>query len=434
MKDSAFARIDREYEILRLIQKLSPAKQRLFIAGQTHIPVTKQQITIGDMSNMIEAVLKGWFTEGEFADRFAKKLSNVAEKRFVTLANSGSSANLLAMLAMREWVGDNSVSYVVTCATGFPTTVNAIIQAGFNPRFIDANSLTLNASMWQLMEQIKNPMVAGVMLAHTLGFPFREDLVAEECKKYGKFLVVDCCDALGAEVQGHPVGWYADIHTYSFYPAHHISTAEGGAVVTSDPKLDRLIKSYRDWGRDCWCGTGVDNTCGKRFTQKFGDLPFGYDHKYVYSRIGYNLKMTDLQASLGESQIERLRSFVHERKTNYAYLYVHLKPLSHLLFFPEFPAEVNPSPFGFPITFLPGVEKGRNELVQLLNKRNIGSRPVFAGNLLRHPAYLNYGSAYPLDDADYIMNNTVWIGCHPSLTKEMMDYMIKTVYDFFEEE
>jgi CDP-6-deoxy-D-xylo-4-hexulose-3-dehydrase len=382
---------------------------------------------------MIEAVLKGWFTEGEYADRFAKQLSQVAEKRFVTLANSGSSANLLAMLAMREWVGDDSVIYVVTCATGFPTTVNAIIQAGFEPRFVDANSLTLNASMWQVMEQIKNPMVAGVMLAHTLGFPFREDLIAEECKKYGKFLVVDCCDALGSEINGHPVGYYADIHTYSFYPAHHITTAEGGAVITHDPELDRLIKSYRDWGRDCWCGTGVDNTCGKRFTQQFGELPFGYDHKYVYSRLGYNLKMTDLQASLGESQIRRLKDFTQARRMNTMKLREGLRDLNHRIFFPEYPDETNPSPFGFPITFLAGESKTRNELVQFLTKRNIGTRPVFAGNLTRHPAYLNYGSAYPLDDADYIMNNSVWIGCHPSLTDEMISYMIESIQEFFED-
>ena len=423
----------KEHEINQLIRKYSPPTEP-FVAGKSHVPVTKQQITVKDKENMVEAVLKGWLTEGEYADRFAKKLSNVAEKRFVTLANSGSSANLLAMSAMYEQYGDPffGVVDVLTCATGFPTTVNAIVQAGYNPRFIDANSLTLNANMWQLEEEIKNPRVAGVMLAHTLGFPFREDLVAEACKKYGKFLVVDCCDALGATVKGHPVGYYADIHTYSFYPAHHISTAEGGAVVTHDPKLDALIKSYRDWGRDCWCGTGMDATCGKRYTQKHGDLPFGYDHKYVYARQGYNLKMTDLQAALGESQIERLDEFVRQRRQNYQILREALFPLRYNIFFPEYPEEVNPSPFGFPMTFTVGQGGRRNEFARFLDKKKIGNRPVFGGNLLRQPAYQGYRSPYQTNDADYIMNNTLWVGCHPSLTPEMLVYVVDSIYEFFE--
>jgi CDP-6-deoxy-D-xylo-4-hexulose-3-dehydrase len=436
MIESSYKDMGKEYEFQTFIRKYAPKNSKKFVAGQSHIPVTKQQITIGDKMNMIEAVLKGWLTEGEYADRFAKQLSQVAEKRFVTLANSGSSANLLAMLAMAESNRAVGSRDVITCATGFPTTVNAIIQAGFFPRFVDANSLTLNASEWQVLEMIKSPEVAGVMLAHTLGFPFREDLIAEECRKHGKFFVVDCCDALGSEINGHPVGYYADIHTYSFYPAHHISTAEGGAVVTHDPKLDRLIKSYRDWGRDCWCGTGVDNTCGLRFTQQFGELPFGYDHKYVYSRIGYNLKMTDLQASLGESQIHRLKDFTQARRMNTMKLREGLRDLNHRIFFPEYPAETNPSPFGFPITFLAGETKKRNDLVTFLTKRNIGTRPVFAGNLTRQPAYIDAGFVFddfPLDDADYITNHTFWIGCHPSLTDEMITYMIESVQDFFKE-
>jgi CDP-6-deoxy-D-xylo-4-hexulose-3-dehydrase len=410
-----------------------------FHPGIDHIAVTKQLIDDNDKSIMKEVIDKGFLTEGEYAKRFSLLLRKQAQKRFCTLTNSGSSANLIAMMALAEMFGSKGKK-VITCATGFPTTINPIIQAGFELLIVDANVLTLNANENEVMDLLSRPDVAGVVLAHTLGFPFNENLLAEKCHMLGKFLLADCCDALGSEIKDNfgimrPVGYFADVHTYSFYPAHMISTAEGGAALTNNPRLETAMRSFRDWGRDCWCDTGKDNTCGRRFNQQFGTLPEGYDHKYTYSRIGYNLKMTDIQAALGFSQMQKLTAFTVARQANYSYMKEMLCNLQQMIFLPQWNDTVSPNPFGFPITVMPHANPSysKNSLVKFLTDRNIGTRGVFAGNFTRQPAYqsLKMEIPYYLNDSDYIMNNTLWIGCHPSLSKEMLDYMVESLYQFF---
>lgn len=402
-----------------------------FVAGETEIPVTVKQIDENDLIGLVDTVLDEWFTDGKEARRFSVNLAESVQKSHAILVNSGSSANLLAVSALFEKYPNRRK--VISCATGFPTTINSILQAGGELLIVDSDKNTLNASMVQLMSSLHRDDVAGVMLAHTLGFPFPEHIIRRTCRELGKWLISDCCDALGSEVNGEHVGYDSEISTYSFYPAHTITCGEGGAVATDDEQLSRIVYSLRDWGRDCVCPTGKDNTCHARFAQKFGLLPMGYDHKYVYSRLGYNFKMTDFQASLGRTQLEKLPQFIQKRRANYTYLKANLLDLQDKLSFPVILDGANPSPFGFPITVREGKCINKDRIVHRLEYGKIRTRPVFGGNLMRQPAYCEAGSLverpWVLDDADYLMNNSFWIGCHPSLTKQMMDYMIEVLHE-----
>lgn len=403
-----------------------------FIPGETYLPVAKTIYTEEDKQSMIEVIAAGAMTSGIYTKRFSKDLGYKVKASHVIPANSGSSAILLAITALMKkcttpWT-------IATCATGFPTVLNPILQNGGNVLLIDVDKETLNPCMWQVMSAITKAEVGGIILSHTLGFPYDEELIAKQCEQYGKWFISDCADALGAEVHGKPVGYFADASTYSFYPAHHLSTGEGGAVATNTDWLARDIVSYKNWGKDCWCEPGQDNACKHRFLQSFPGLPEGYDHKYIYTKIGYNLKMTDVQAACGVSQLKRIDWMVKQRQKNYRYLYNNLKSLEYsVMFVKELPDTVS-SPFGFPITVREDRQFSKRRAVAFLEGRKIGTRPLFAGNLARQPAYADLhgiDSISVLDDSDFVMNNTFWIGCHSYMTKEMLDYVIENIYGYF---
>jgi CDP-6-deoxy-D-xylo-4-hexulose-3-dehydrase len=312
--------------------------------------------------------------------------------------------------------------------------VNAIIQNGGEVLFVDVDRDTLNASTWQVMDALSYDEVGGVVLAHTLGFPFNEQVIYEKCKELGKWFISDTCDCFGSTVHGNPTGYYSHANTYSFYPAHQLSCGEGGAVLTDNAALMKVIRSYAEWGRSCWCDPGCDNTCGKRFSQQFGELPDGYDHKYVYERLGYNLKMSDLQAALGVSQMDHLNYFVRKRRENYAYILDGISGLSTFFDTVSVPAFANPSPFGFPLIVKEHTHISKSRAVKFLESRKIMTRPIFGGNLTRQPAYLKckdkWSSRWVLSDSDYIMENGFWVGCHPGLNKTALDYIIESLYEF----
>jgi CDP-6-deoxy-D-xylo-4-hexulose-3-dehydrase len=318
---------------------------------------------------------------------------------------------------------------VITVAAGFPTTVNPILQNNLVPVFIDVTIPTYNVDVTQLDAALSSKTRA-VMIAHTLGNPFDLEAVSAFCKQHNLWLIEDCCDALGATYNGKSVGTYGDIATVSFYPAHHITMGEGGAVLTDNPKLKKLIESFRDWGRDCWCETGKDNTCGVRFEHQLGDLPFGYDHKYIYSHIGYNLKATDMQAAIGVAQLQKLPAFIEARRANFTYLHAGLGDLQEFFILPEAAPNSQPSWFGFPIAVRPEAPFTRNQLIQFLESRKIGTRLLFGGNLVRQPAYRNvpYRIVGSLENADFVMNQVFWIGVYPGLTRPMLDYVIESFH------
>jgi len=403
-----------------------------FIAGKTYIPVAQQVIGEEEPAALIEVARSGNFSYGIQSRHFEQKLSDFTAQKFVTLCNSGSSSDLLALSAIVEKY-PRVKGKIVTCATGFPTTVNPILQMGYDVIFVDVDKKTLNPVLWQLMTTLGWGDVIGAILTHNLGFPFAEDRVSEKCKEGGKFLISDCCDAMGSTISYMPVGSWSDCSTYSFYPAHTISCGEGGAVITNDEELYRIIESYNNWGRDCYCKPGVDNTCFKRFAQQFGELPEGYDHKYVFSRLGYNFKMTEMQAALGSAQMNKVEDFVSVRKSNYTYLKSSLSILHEYFDLVE-PLESSfPSPFGFPLTVKESAPFTRGRLIRFLENRKIGTRMVFGGNLLRQPAYLdnpNIITPWPCEGSDFVMNNTFWVGCHPGLTVEMMQYMVENIFEF----
>ena len=399
-------------------------KETKFIPGETYIPVSGKLLSEDDLCALIESCLDCWLTSGRFAESFEEEFALYVRAKHALLTNSGSSANLLAMTALtspllgkrRLVPGDE----VITAATGFPTTLNPIFQNGLTPVFIDSTLQTYNANIEQIEKSISSKTKA-IIFAHTLGNPFPLDQVKALADKYQLWFIEDCCDALGSIYDGHPVGSYGDIATYSFYPAHHITMGEGGAVTTNRALLKKILLSFRDWGRDCWCNPGCDNTCKKRFGQQFGDLPFGYDHKYVYSHIGYNLKVTDMQAAIGLSQLKKLPNFVQKRRKNFDLLHEELKPLEDHLLLPKATDNSLPSWFGFPIT----VSEKRHELVQYLEKNKIGTRLLFGGNLTKQPAYKGtfYRIATPLVISDQIMRETFWIGLHPNIQPSMIAYI-----------
>ncbi len=409
--------------------------QREFVPGETAIPVSGKVIDAGDLASVVDSALDCWFTTGRFAEDFERKLARFVGVRCASLVNSGSSANLLAVSALTSpKLGDRRLQpgdEVITVAAGFPTTVNPILQNRLVPVFVDIALPTYEIEVSQL-ETARSEKTRAVMIAHTLGNVFDLDAVMAFVKKYDLWLIEDCCDALGSTWKGRNVGTFGDIATISFYPAHHITMGEGGAVLTDKPNLQVIIDSFRDWGRDCWCDPGKDNTCGKRFEWQLGALPCGYDHKYTYSHIGYNLKATDMQAALGASQINKLPEFIQRRKENFRYLHAALEPFQDSLLLPEATAGSDPSWFGFPIGVREDAPFRRDELTRALEARKIGTRLLFGGNLLRQPAYegCTYRAIGDLRNTDFTMNNVFWLGVFPGLKKPMLDFVAATIGEF----
>jgi len=398
-----------------------------FVAGQSSVPPSGKVIGAGELQSMTEAVLDGWLTTGRFNEAFEKRLAKYLGRRCVLTTNSGSSANLLAFSALTSpRLGDRAIKpgdEVIGVAAGFPTTVNPILQFGAVPVFVDVEMGTYNIDP-ALIEAAIGPKTKAIMLAHTLGNPFDLGVVRALCDKYGLWLIEDCCDALGSTYQGRMVGGFGDIGTLSFYPAHHITMGEGGAVFTDSPLLKRIIESYRDWGRDCYCAPGEDNTCSKRFCWQMGDLPHGYDHKYTYSHLGYNLKITDMQAACALAQMDRVDDFVAARKRNFAWLSDRLAGCADQLILPQATRDSDPSWFGYPITLRDGCGINRVELVRYLDEQGVGTRLLFAGNLTRQPYMqgLNYRVSGELPVTDKIMNDTFWIGLWPGLSDAHLEH------------
>ena len=410
---------------------LAPAP---FVAGETPIPVSGKTLDAEDIATLVDASLDGWLTSGRFTAEFQRALAQYVGARSATFVNSGSSANLAALSALtspkigrrRLVPGDE----VLTVAAGFPTTVNPIIQNGLKPVFVDVEIGTYDAVADQLREAV-GPRTRAIMMAHTLGNPFDLDVVTELCREHDLWLVEDSCDALGSTYRGQRTGSFGDTATVSFYPAHHITTGEGGAVFAKSPLVRRQIESFRDWGRDCYCETGKDDTCGKRFQWQLGDLPEGYDHKYTYSHIGYNLKATDMQAALGVSQLRKIDSFVERRNENFDYLYQLLDGVEGLIL-PRATEHSEPSWFGFPITLDPDFPVNREGLLRHLDEKKIGTRLIFAGNLLRQPAYrgIDCRVVGDLRNSDVVMKRSFWLGVYPGLTAKMLDYVAEVLVGY----
>lgn len=415
-------------EVLEASKKFFQSQgQRKIVPGQDYIPVSGKVIEEDDLTNMIDSCLDMWLTTGRFAKDFEKQFAAFMEQRYCLLVNSGSSANLVAFSALASPVlGADAVKpgdEVITVAAGFPTTVNPIIQNGCIPVFIDVEPETHQVDVARL-EKALSPKTSAVMIAHTLGNPFNVKAVKEFCNKHNLWLVEDCCDAVGARHHGKMVGTFGDIATVSFYPAHHMTMGEGGAVLMSEHRLKKIAESFRDWGRDCWCPTGVDNSCNKRFGWKLGELPEGYDHKYIYTHIGYNLKVTDMQAAIGLSQLRKLPKFIEARNANAAYLTKKLEHLSQYISLPRASADSEPSWFGYPIT-IKDSRISRNVLVKFLEGNKIGTRLLFAGNLMRQPLYDHVPTRVvgDLTNTDKIMNDTFWTGVFPAIKQEHLDYI-----------
>jgi CDP-6-deoxy-D-xylo-4-hexulose-3-dehydrase len=387
-----------------------------------------------DFAALVDASLDGWLTAGRFHPLFERALARYVGARSAIFVNSGSSANLLALSGLTsDRLGKRALmpgDEVLTVAAGFPTTVNPIIQNGLTPVVVDIELGTYDAIADRLREAV-GPKTRAIMMAHTLGNPFDLDTVRELCKEHHLWLVEDSCDALGSTYDGQRTGSFGDTATVSFYPAHHITTGEGGAVFVKSPLVRKQVESFRDWGRDCYCETGHDNTCMKRFEWQLGELPLGYDHKYIYSHIGYNLKATDMQAALGLSQLNKLDSFVAARKDNFAYLYKRLVGVEGLIL-PRATAKSDPSWFGFPITLEPDHPADRKALLHFLSDRNIGTRLLFGGNLTKQPAYrnVNFRVVGDLTNTDIVMNRTFWVGVFPGLTAPMLDFIADSITEF----
>ncbi len=410
-------------------------KKKDFISGESEVPVSGKVIGALELKNMVEASLDGWLTTGRFNEQFEKKLADFLGVKCLLTVNSGSSANLIAFSTLTSsklkekaiQKGDE----VISVAAGFPTTVNPIIQFGAVPVFIDVKIPTYNIDE-NLVEEAITKKTKAIMLAHTLGNPFNVKKIKEICDKYSLWLIEDSCDALGSKFNNQNVGTFGDLSTLSFYPAHHITMGEGGAVFTNSKKLERISESFRDWGRDCYCDPGKDNTCNKRFAWQLGDLPFGYDHKYTYSHIGYNMKITDMQAACGLAQLDRLEGFIKKRKENFNFLYKNLKDLEEFLILPEPEKNSEPSWFGFPISLKKNNNFNRNDLIKYLNENKIGTRLLFSGNLIKQPYMknLNFKVHKDLKNTDFVMENTFWIGLYPGLSKNHLEYTVNKIKEF----
>ncbi|MBU3612852.1 lipopolysaccharide biosynthesis protein RfbH [Polynucleobacter sp. MG-27-Goln-C1] len=399
-----------------------------FEMGLTTIPPSGKLIGVEELKNMVDASLDGWLTTGRFNEQFEKNLAKFLGVKYAITVNSGSSANLVAFSTLTSSkLGDRAIQKgdeVIGVAAGFPTTVNPILQFGAVPVFVDVDPITHNIDATKIEAAI-SPKTKAIMLAHSLGNPFNLDVVTALCKKYNLWLVEDCCDALGSMYRGQMVGTFGDIATLSFYPAHHITMGEGGAVFTNNRELKQIAESFRDWGRDCYCPPGKDNTCGKRFCWKLGNLPEGYDHKYTYSHLGYNLKITDMQAACALAQLEKLPMFIQARKDNFKFLKDRLSSCEEFLQLPQATEHTDPSWFGFPIAVKDNAPVSRDELTAYLDQSKVGTRLLFAGNLTRQPymANVNYRISGDLINSDRVMNNVFWVGVQPALTREMLEFV-----------
>ena len=406
-----------------------------FLGGISQIPVSGKVFDGDELKNLVDSSLDFWLTTGRYAHEFEEEFAKVMGVKHAMLCNSGSSANLLAVSTLKsERLGERALvdgDEVITLAAGFPTTVNPIVQNRLVPVFIDCELGTYDATAENMQAAISSKTRA-IVMAHTLGNPFNLDAVMQIAKENNLFVIEDSCDAVGAMYDGKPVGSFGDLSTASFYPAHHITMGEGGCVMVKKASMKKIVESLRDWGRDCWCPPGQDDTCGRRFDWQLGELPYGYDHKYVYSHIGYNLKMTDMQAAIGVAQLEKLPTFIERRNENWKRLKKGLKPLEEVLLLPKATKNSEPSWFGFPITVKEGAPFSRFELVQHIESRRIGTRQLFGGNLLRQPAYLGMPMRVVgnLKNADVITESSFWVGVYPGLTPEIIDYIIGTITEF----
>jgi len=428
IRDEIFIKI-KEYYLLA-------HKKADFIPGKSNIPYAGRVYDENELINLVDSALEFWLTSGRFANQFEEEFAKFLGVKHCLLTNSGSSANLLAISALTSsTLGENQLKpgdEVITLAAGFPTTVNPIIQNNLIPVFVDVNLGTYNIMCDKIEDAISNKTKA-IFMAHTMGNPFNLDVVMEIAQKHDLWVIEDNCDALGSKYDGKYTGTFGHIATFSFYPPHHMTMGEGGALVTNDTQLKRLIESFRDWGRDCWCGPGCDNSCGKRFEWQLGELPYGYDHKYIYSHIGYNLKVTDMQAAIGVEQLKKLPSFIAARKSNFKLLYDGLKKYEQYFILPEVEEKVDPSWFGFLLTVREDVGFTKNEIVEYLEDNKIATRMLFAGNIIRHPSFKNvkYRIIGNLTNTDRVMNDTFWIGVYPGLSHEMIKYLLTRFEEFF---
>lgn len=425
-------------EILTLIENYSKLVHATpkFVPGQSSVPVSGKVFDHTEIQHIVESAMDGWFTTGRFNTKFEKEISSFIGTKKVLTVNSGSSANLLAVAALTDesW-GDKAIKAgdeFITTPVSFPTTINPFLLYGLKPVFVDAHIPTYNINVDEIEKAI-TPKTKAIMVAHTLGNPFDIARIVAIAKKYNLWLVEDCCDALGATYEGKHVGTFGDIGTLSFYPAHHITMGEGGAVFTSNSKMATILESFRDWGRDCWCETGMDNTCGKRYKWKLGSLPEGYDHKYIYSRVGYNLKITDMQAALGLAQLKKLNSFVEKRKHNFNRLKKGLQSLSDKIILPEATPNSDPSWFGFLITIKDSAGITRNQVIEQLAEKKIATRLLFAGDIRKQPYFkkIEYRNSGTMNNAEIILNNTFWVGVTPMINDEMIDHVIETIHTIF---
>lgn len=412
-------------------------KNEIFEPGVTPIAVSGKLIDEREKIKIVEAALDGWLTTGRFNNEFEKRLAEYIGVKHLITVNSGSSANLVAFHSLTSnRLGDRAIRMgdeVISVAAGFPTTINPIIQFGAVPVFVDIELPSYNVDVDQIESAI-TPKTKAIMLAHTLGNPFNVSAVKALCERYSLWLIEDCCDALGSTYEGKKVGTFGDIGTLSFYPAHHITMGEGGAVFTNSLKLRKIAESFRDWGRDCYCAPGCDNTCGRRFQWQLGGLPLGYDHKYIYSHLGFNLKITDMQAACGLAQLEKIEKFVALRKENFASLRNRLIDTQEHFFLPKATSGSDPSWFGFPLTLTENCNTSRREILRFLDERRIGTRLLFAGNVIKQP-YMegqNFRVVGNLENTDTVMEKTFWVGVHPSLTPAMMDYIADSLIDVFQ--
>jgi CDP-6-deoxy-D-xylo-4-hexulose-3-dehydrase len=437
---AGMAKVDQTHreDILERVRAFATSflEESEFFEGTTPVPVSGKVLDASDIAALVDASLDGWLTAGRFHEDFERALAKYVGARSALFVNSGSSANLVALSALTSpKLGKRALQpgdEVLTVAAGFPTTVNPIIQNNLRPVLVDVNLETYDAIPEMLREAVSSKTKA-IMMAHTLGNPFDLDTVRELCEKHGLWLIEDSCDALGSTYNGKKTGSFGDTATLSFYPAHHITTGEGGAVFVKSPLVRKQAESFRDWGRDCYCETGHDNTCHKRFEWQLGTLPVGYDHKYIYSHIGYNLKATDMQAALGLSQLKKIDTFSDARKSNFKYLHNGLSKVQGLLM-PRATEKSDPSWFGFPLTIDPAHPADREELLRFLDSRKIGTRLLFAGNLTRQPAYkkVDWRIVGDLTNTDIVMKRTFWVGTYPGLTTVMLDYIIASISEFME--
>jgi CDP-6-deoxy-D-xylo-4-hexulose-3-dehydrase len=409
--------------------------KKSFIPGKTIVPVSGKVFGKKEVQMLVSSSLDFWLTTGRYNQEFEKQLGNFLGIKFAMTTNSGSSANLLALSSLTsEQLGERSLKpgdEVITVAAGFPTTVNPILQNNLIPVFVDVKIPTYVIDE-NLIEENITEKTKAIMIAHTLGNAFNIKKIVDIARKHNLWLIEDCCDALGTTYDDKFVGTFGDISTLSFYPAHHITTGEGGAVLTNNLQLKKIIESFRDWGRDCYCAPGQSNTCGKRFDWKLGDLPFGYDHKYTYSHVGYNLKITDMQAAIGLAQLDKLPEFIKKRKENFEFLYEHLSSFEKYLILPNSVENSDSSWFGFPITVRDDVSFSKESLINYLSQKLVDTRPVFAGNLIKQPYFKNkiFKTGKTLSNTDKIMNQSFWIGVFPGLSTEMLEYVIKQFETF----